>query len=99
MPKPAFFLLFPWVGWTFLLNLAFKWKHQDGSIVEFSVRGRRADGPGKADWLTKMNQFNSFRPAIAPVIRPPILFSTSNPFAYRFYFHFLKIGEYDCKGE
>jgi hypothetical protein len=31
--------------------------------------GLRSDDPGKADWLTKMNQLSSSAPAIAPGIR------------------------------
>jgi hypothetical protein len=51
------------------MNFAFKWKHQEGSIVGFSPRGWRYDDPGKADWLTKMNQLSNSTPAIAPGIR------------------------------
>lgn len=52
-----------------LMNFAFKWKHRDGSIVEFSAKGWKSDDPGKADRLTKINQLNSSAPAIAPGIR------------------------------
>jgi hypothetical protein len=55
--------------WGILMNFAFKWKHQDGSIVEFSPAGWRFDDPAKADWLTKMNQLSSSATAIAPAIR------------------------------
>jgi hypothetical protein len=51
------------------MNFSFKWKHQDGSMIEFSAVGWRSDDPGKAEWLTKMNQLSSSTPAIAPGIR------------------------------
>ena len=47
--KLAFFLLDRAVAWAFFMNFAFKWKHRDGSIVEFSAQGWRSDDPGKAD--------------------------------------------------
>jgi hypothetical protein len=51
------------------MNFRFKWKHRDGSIAEFSPAGWKSDDPGKAEWLTKMNQLSSSTPAIAPVIQ------------------------------
>jgi hypothetical protein len=48
-----------------LMNFTFKWKHRNGSIVEFSAQGWRSDDPGKADWLTKIKQRNNSTPAIA----------------------------------
>jgi hypothetical protein len=51
------------------MDFAFKWKHKDGSIVEFSAAGWRSDDPEKAEWLIKMNQLTSSTPAIAPGIR------------------------------
>ena len=52
-----------------LMNFTFKGKHRDGSILEFSAADWRSDDPGKADWLTKMNQNSSSTPAIAPGVR------------------------------
>jgi hypothetical protein len=51
------------------MNFKFKWKDRDGSIVEFSPAGWKSGDPGKAEWLTKMNQLSSSTPAIAPGIR------------------------------
>jgi hypothetical protein len=67
--KSASFLLVLARRTDMLMNFAFKWKHQDGSIVESSAQGWRSDDPGKAHWLTKMNGLNSSTPAIAPGIR------------------------------
>ena len=35
-------------GMGILMNFTFKWKHRDGSIVEFSAQGLRSDDPEKA---------------------------------------------------
>src|SRR4029077_17488067 len=51
------------------VNFCFKWRHQDGSIVEFSANGWFSDDAIIADWLSKMNQLYSSTPAISPVIR------------------------------
>ena len=51
------------------MNLAFKWRHRDGSIVEFDRTGWTSDDPQKADCLAKMNQLSSSRPAISPGVR------------------------------
>jgi hypothetical protein len=37
------------------MSFTFKWKHKDGSIVEFSERGWRAEDPKKNAWLSKMS--------------------------------------------
>ena len=50
-------------------NFSFKWRHQDGSIVEFNPSGWASDDPLKADWLLKMNELCSSKPAICPVVR------------------------------
>jgi hypothetical protein len=50
---------------TFLL----KWRHQDGSIVEFSDTGWRSDDCEKQQWLTHMNELCSSVPAVSPAIR------------------------------
>jgi hypothetical protein len=44
------------------MSFRFRWKHKDGSIVEFSERGWRTDDPGKEAWLTKMSVRNSPSP-------------------------------------
>jgi hypothetical protein len=46
-----------------------KWRHQDGSTIEFSPRGWASDDPWKARWLFKMNDLCSSSPAICPVVR------------------------------
>lgn len=50
---------------TFLI----RWKHKDGSVVEFSDHGWRSDDPEKNDWLIKINELCSTSPVIAPMIR------------------------------
>jgi hypothetical protein len=51
------------------MNFCFKWRHRDGSTVEFSPAGWASGDPLKADWLSKMNQLSSSGPAIPPAIR------------------------------
>jgi hypothetical protein len=51
------------------MNFALKWKHLDGSMVEFSETGWRSDDPEKAGWLTKMNDLSSAETGIAPGVR------------------------------
>jgi hypothetical protein len=51
------------------VNFCFKWRHRDGSIVEFSANGWFSDDAIIADWLSKMNQLYSSTPGISPVIR------------------------------
>jgi hypothetical protein len=50
-------------------NFCFKWRHQDGSTVEFNPSGWASDDPLKADWLSKMNELCSSKPAICPMVR------------------------------
>jgi hypothetical protein len=50
---------------TFLI----RWKHKDGSLVEFSDHGWRSDDPKKNEWLIKINELCSTSPLIAPIIR------------------------------
>ena len=50
-------------------NFSFKWRHQDGSTVEFNPSGWASDDPLKADWLLKMNELCSSKPAICPIVR------------------------------
>jgi hypothetical protein len=47
----------------------FRWRHIDGSIVEFSEKGWKADDPKKSAWLIKMSELCSSSPVLAPVIR------------------------------
>src|SRR4029077_2447005 len=35
------------------VNFCFKWRHRDGSTIEFSANGWSSDDPAKADWLSK----------------------------------------------
>ena len=51
------------------MNFSFKWRHQDGSVVEFSPVGWTSDDPKKAAWLSEMNRLSSSGPAIPPVVR------------------------------
>jgi hypothetical protein len=51
------------------VNFYFKWTHRDGSTVEFNPSGWASDDPLKADWLLKMNELCSSKPAICPVVR------------------------------
>jgi hypothetical protein len=51
------------------VNFCFKWRHRDGSIVEFSANGWFSDDAIIADRLSKMNQLYSSAPGISPAIR------------------------------
>jgi hypothetical protein len=44
------------------MSFRFRWKHNDGSIVEFSEKGWRTVDPGKEAWLNKMSMRNSPSP-------------------------------------
>jgi hypothetical protein len=46
-----------------------KWRHRDGSTIEFSPAGWTSGDPLKTDWLTKMSQLSSSAAPIPPVIR------------------------------
>ena len=37
------------------MSFRFRWKHKDGSIVEFSEKGWRTDDPGRDEWLNRMS--------------------------------------------
>jgi hypothetical protein len=50
-------------------NFCFKWRHQDGSIVEFNSSGWASNDPLKVDWLLKMNELCSSKPTICPAVR------------------------------
>jgi hypothetical protein len=47
----------------------FRWKHSDGSIVEFSEKGWKADDPQKSAWLIEMSELCGNSPVLAPAIR------------------------------
>jgi hypothetical protein len=51
------------------VNFCFKWRHRDGSTVEFNPNGWICDDPIIADWLSKMNQLYSSTPGISPAVR------------------------------
>jgi hypothetical protein len=44
------------------MSFRFRWRHNDGSIVEFSEKGWRTDDPEKDAWLNKMSVRNSPSP-------------------------------------
>jgi hypothetical protein len=46
------------------MTFRFRWKHKDGSIVEFSEKGWRTDDPGKDAWLNKMSARYSPSPVL-----------------------------------
>jgi hypothetical protein len=50
------------------MNFCFKWKHRDGSTVEFNSGIWTSDDPHKLDMLSKMNEY-SMSGAIAPAVR------------------------------
>jgi hypothetical protein len=51
------------------VNFCFKWRHRDGSTVEFNPNGWISDDPIIADWLSKMNQLHGSNSDIPTVIR------------------------------
>ena len=51
------------------MTFLFRWRHQDGSTVEFSDKGWRSDDPEKNDWLIKMSQLCASYPVLSPAIR------------------------------
>ena len=51
------------------MNFSFTWKHQDGSIVEFSKDGWKSDDAEKTEWLMRMSDLRSSSPTISPAIR------------------------------
>lgn len=51
------------------MSFQFRWKHKDGSIVEFSKKGWRADDPEKVAWLNKMSAGGSAPPALTLAIK------------------------------
>jgi hypothetical protein len=55
------------------LKFYLKWRHRDGSIIEFSPAGWTSDDPLKSDWLKNMSQLSSSVPPIPAVIRNVLL--------------------------
>ena len=51
------------------MYFAFKWKHRDGSTVEFRPGGWYSDDPVKAGWLNRESELSSNWPIIPPGIR------------------------------
>jgi hypothetical protein len=51
------------------LSFLFRWKHADGSTVEFSDQGWKSDDPEKNEWLTKMSKLSASYPVLSPAIR------------------------------
>ena len=47
----------------------FRWRHRDGSIIEFSERGWSSNDPKKTRWLIRMSQLCSSSPALTPRIK------------------------------
>src|SRR6267154_2757675 len=51
------------------VNFCFKWRHRDGSTVEFSpTKGWTSDDPLKTERLSKLNQHSSATPVIPPSV-------------------------------
>jgi hypothetical protein len=51
------------------VNFCFKWRHRDGSTVEFSpTKGWTSDDPMKTERLSKLNQLSSATPVIPPSV-------------------------------
>ena len=51
------------------VNFCFKWRHRDGSTVEFSpAKGWTSDDPMKTERLSKLNQLSSATPVIPPSV-------------------------------
>ena len=51
------------------MNFQYRWKHKDGSIVEFSEKGWRADDPEKDAWLNQMSAGCSPSPVLTLAIK------------------------------
>ena len=47
----------------------FRWRHKDGSIVEFSDQGWTSNDPKKRRWLIRMSGLFSSSPALTPQIK------------------------------
>jgi hypothetical protein len=51
------------------MSFQFRWKHKDGSTVEFSEKGWRADDPEKDAWLNKISASCSPAPVLTLAIK------------------------------
>jgi hypothetical protein len=51
------------------MNFLFTWKHQDGSMVEFSKDGWKTDDAEKTKWLTEISDLRRSSPTVSPAIR------------------------------
>jgi hypothetical protein len=51
------------------MYFAFKWKHRDGSIIEFGPAGWYSDDPVKTDWLRIESEQANVWPIIPVRIR------------------------------
>jgi hypothetical protein len=51
------------------MNFLFTWKHQDGSVVEFSEDGWKSNDVEKTKWLTQISDLCSSSPTFSPSIR------------------------------
>ena len=51
------------------MTFLFRWRHHDGSTVEFSDQGWRSDDPEKNEWLIKMSDLSASYPVLSPAIR------------------------------
>jgi hypothetical protein len=47
----------------------FRWRHRDGSIIEFSDRGWTSDDPKKRRRLIRLSELCSSSPALTPQIK------------------------------
>jgi hypothetical protein len=51
------------------MNILFKWRHRDGSLVEFSKDGWKTNDAEKTKWLTQSSGLCSSSPMVSPAIR------------------------------
>lgn len=51
------------------MTFLFRWRHRDGSTVEFSDQGWRSDDPEKNEWLLEMSDLCASYPVMSPAIR------------------------------
>lgn len=71
------------------MSFTFKWKHKDGSIVEFSEKGWTAEDPQKSAWLRKMSEDPRPSPVLTRAIKlwlrkncQPVDFIESNELSF-----------------
>ena len=51
------------------MSLVLKWRHEDGSVVQFSTVGWKSNDPAKTRWLNQMSNACSPTPTISIAIR------------------------------